>query len=497
MILTCAAMKALEQRAFAEGVSADVLMEEAGGRIAQAVGQFFPKPGLCIAVFGKGNNGGDALVAARILAGTGWDVRLLGAYPEAEWSALPKAKFGAAKDCRLIGVDDVSACRGKPFIVLDGLLGIGARGALQEPISRLTRAINHLRCEGNATVFALDLPTGLDGDTGVADPDCVVADFTLTIGFAKAGLIEDQATNLVGRLCVLPLRELSRRCDAAAPAAIPATPATLGGLLPRRAFDSHKGDYGRVAILAGSRGYLGAAVLCSAACVRAGAGLVTLFAAPDVADALSAKTMPEVMVRAIPSPAALLGERHDVFAVGPGLGAHGSGDVARLVEKLERPMVLDADGLNAIAPCADVLARCAGERVLTPHSGEMERLAPGSARRTRRETVESFTGRFPCTLLLKGARTLVGKKGEPLGINTTGTPGMAAGGMGDALTGVIAALIGQGVRPFDAARLGAWLCGRAGEIAITVGGESGESLTPGRMLDFLGAAFGDLRAKCF
>ncbi|MEQ1853089.1 MAG: NAD(P)H-hydrate dehydratase, partial [Chthoniobacteraceae bacterium] len=434
---------------------------------------------------------------ARHLAESGWDVRLVGAHPDAEWSPLPRAKFGALKGCRFADVEEMDSCKGKPLIVLDGLLGIGAKGALQQPISGLAGAINRLRQSGNAAVFALDLPTGLDGDTGAADPACVVADYTLTIGFAKAGLVADQATAFVGRLCVLPLRELSRRLDAAASSAIPATPATLAGLLPRRPFDSHKGDHGRIGILAGSRGYLGAAVLCSGACVRAGAGLVTLYAAPDVAELLSQKTAPEVMVRAISSPAALLDERHDVFAVGPGLGAQGSAEVARLVGKIERPMVLDADGLNAVAPKVEVLGRMAGELVLTPHPGEMERLAPGSARRTRREVVESFTDRFPCTLLLKGARTLVGKKGEPLGINTTGTPGMAVGGMGDVLTGVIAALIGQRVRPFDAARIGAWLCGRASEIAISDGGESEETLTPSRMLDFLGAAFADLRAGCF
>lgn len=496
MILTCAEMKSLEQRAFAEGVSADALMEQAGLQIARAVMQFCPKPGVCIAVFGKGNNGGDALVAARHLAQADWQVRLLGAYPEAEWGPLPRAKFESVKGCRMIETDELGSSPGMPLVVLDGLLGIGAKGALQEPLARLTGAINGLRRHSNAIVFALDLPTGLDGDTGAADPACIVADYTLAIGFAKSGLIADSATNFTGRLCILPLRELTSRAGAAPATAVATTAPVLAPLLPRRMFDTHKADYGRIAILAGSKGFLGAAVLCSSACVRAGAGLVTLFAAPDVAAALSPKTIPEVMVRAIESPAALLAEKHDVFAVGPGLGAHVASDVARLVRNIERPMVLDADGLNAISANVEVLGRTAGERVLTPHPGEMERLAPGSLRQTRREAVVNFTSRFPCTLLLKGARTLVSKKGEPVAINTTGTPGMAVGGMGDALTGVIAALIGQRVRPFDAARLGAWLCGRASELAITHGGESEESLTPGRMLDFLGTAFADLRAGC-
>jgi NAD(P)H-hydrate epimerase len=490
-------MKELEQRAFSEGLSADALMEDAGLQIARAVRQFFPGSGVCVAVFGKGNNGGDALVAARHLAAWGWDVRLLAAFPDAEWGPLPKAKFAAAARCRRAEIAELESIAGEPLVILDGLLGIGASGALREPLCAITRAINRKRAFGNAVVFALDIPTGLNGDTGAADPACVVADHTLTIGFAKQGLVADSATNFVGRLSVLPLRDLSTRLDASRADAIVATPEILRTLLPRRAADTHKGDCGRVGIIAGSRGYLGAAVLCAAACVRAGAGLVTLFAPPTIAEALAIKVPPEVMVRVLPTTDELLAMMFDVFAIGPGIGAHPAADVAALVRKIPQPVVLDADGLNAIARDLAVLADAAGERVLTPHPGEMERLAPGSDAKSRREVVGSFIEKYPVTLLLKGARTLVGKSGEPASFNTTGTPGMAVGGMGDILTGVIAALIGQRVRPFDAARLGAWLCGRAGEIAISHGGESEESLTPSRMLDFLGAAFRDLRAGCF
>jgi NAD(P)H-hydrate epimerase len=497
MILTCAAMKALEERAFADGVSADALMEEAGLQIARAVRQFFPVPGVCIAVFGKGNNGGDTLVAARHLALWDWDVRLVAAYPDAEWGPLPKAKFAAARQCRRAEPGQIGWIEGEPLVVLDGLLGIGARGELREPLNTITRAINQRRRSGNAVVFALDISTGLNGDTGEVDPACIVADHTLAVGFAKWGLVADSAANFAGRLSVLPLRELSARLDTAGADAVVATPALLAPLLPRRDFDTHKGDCGRVGTIAGSPGYVGAAVLCSAACVRAGAGLVTLYAPREVADLLAVKVPPEVMVRALPPLEELLAQRHDVFAVGPGLGAQPSVAVSELVRKISQPLVLDADGLNAIAANIGVLGEAVGERVLTPHPGEMERLVPGSLGHPRREVVESFTQMFPVTLLLKGARTIVGKAGEPLSYNSTGNPGMAVGGMGDVLTGVIAALIGQRVRPFDAARLGAWLCGRASEIAILHGGESEESLTPSRMLDFLGAAFLDLRAGCF
>jgi len=498
MILSCAAMKALEEKAFTAGVSPEFLMELVGHQMALAVRQFFPRPGVCLAVFGKGNNGGDALVAARHLAAMDWEVRLIPAYAEKEWGPLPQQKFKEAIGCHADTPAALQQSAGRPLIVLDGLLGIGAKGALQEPVSSLTRAINQLRSTSNAHVFALDLPTGLDGDTGAPDQACIVADTTLTVGFAKQGLVAEHAANFVGRICVLPLREFSSRIAKADEDTILTTPAEIGPLLPRRNFDTHKGDYGRIGIIAGSPGFLGAAVICANACVRAGAGLVTLYATPDYAESLARMAPPEVMVQSIPSLLDVLSKRNDVFAIGPGLGTSRSAEIAQLVEKIPQPAVVDADALNALAGHNEILSSLNGERVLTPHPGEMERLDPDTKNRLRSEVVRAFTQRYPqCTLLLKGARTIVGKSDAPLCINTSGTPGMAVGGMGDALTGVIAALIGQHIRPFEAARIGAWLCGRASEIAIYEGGETEETLTPTRMLDFLSSAFRDLRARSF
>ena len=207
---------------------------------------------------------------------------------------------------------------------------------------------------------------------------------------------------------------------------------------------------------------------------------------------------PEVMVQGVQSLLAVLQKRNDVFAIGPGLGQLRAGELLHLAEKIAQPAVLDADMLTALGNRVEVLATAAGERVLTPHTGEMERLDPASKKRPRREVAKTFVQKFPaCTLLLKGSRTLIAKSGEPLCYNTTGTPGMAVGGMGDALAGVIAALIGQRARPFDAARIGAWLCGRASELALGEGGETEETLSPTRMLDFIGPAYRDLRARCF
>ena len=497
MILTCAEMQALEARALADGISAERLMEEAGAEIAAAVRQFFPHPGKCTVAFGKGHNGGDALVAARLLAARGWQLELRPAFAAAAWAPLTARKHRELCDERPETTALVRLGKGQALIVLDGLLGIGANGALREPIRGAAREINRLRAEENARVFALDLPTGLGGDSGAADADCVVADFTLTIGFAKRGLLADAATRFVGRLAVLPLAELSARADESSTREMAATAREMAALLPRRHFEMHKGECGRVGIVAGSAGLTGAAVMTAEACVHAGAGLVTLCVTPEIWPIVAARIAPEVMVKAVASYREVLDARHDVLAIGPGLGTGRAEEVLELIERAPQPMIVDADALNILATRPDVLARCAGPRLLTPHSGEMARLDPASATRPRGETVADFTARFPATLLLKGARTLIGERGRARSYNTTGNPGMATGGMGDVLTGVCAALAGQGLALYDAARLGAWLCGRAAELAVFSGTESEESLSATHVIARLGEACKNLRAGCW
>ena len=498
MLVSCEEMKAIEARAFASGATAESLMEEAGRKIAEAVKQFFPASGECVIWFGKGHNGGDALVAGRHLAAT-CNVKVQSPFPENEWSELTAKKY---REFREKGnVRHTHSYAGmplfQPLIVLDGLLGIGAGGALREPVRSATREINRLRAASNAQVFAIDLPSGLDAGTSESDPDCVVADFTLTIGFAKKGLVADHAANHVGRLAVLPLAELTALQTAGAPDSAVATGESLAPLLARRKFDSNKGDYGRIGIIAGSVGTTGAAVMCAEAALRGGAGLITLFATPDIYHTLAAACAPEIMARAVESYLEALDGRLDVIAIGPGLGNRDAADILRIIETSPQPMVVDAEALNLVSAGTSLLSRCAGKRLLTPHPGEMARLFPDAKNLTRRETARVFTGQFPVTLLLKGSRTLIAEQGAPFSYNTTGNPGMATGGMGDVLTGVCAALIGQGLSCYDAARVGAWACGRAAEIAIYNGAQSGESLAATDLMGTLGAAFKQLRAGCF
>ena len=185
-------------------------------------------------------------------------------------------------------------------------------------------------------------------------------------------------------------------------------------------------------------------------------------------------------------------ERNDVLALGPGLGREHNQELRGIIAESPLPCVVDADALNAVSTDVSIFAHCAGPRLLTPHPGEMERLE-ARAGRSRREWASQFAERYPVTLLLKGARTIIAQHDTPLVFNSTGNPGMGSGGMGDVLTGVCAALIGSGHSPRDSAMLGVWLCGCAAEIAISHGKESQESLSAMSVISHLGPAFNSLR----
>ena len=469
-------------------------MESAGEQIATEIRRIFPVAGVGLVAFGKGNNGGDALVAARHLARLGWTVHLVPAFPEKSWTPLVRRMLREARGCATASPEIFEDVCGTPLIVLDGLLGIGAAPGLRDAVRAVATAINTLRARSPAHVFSLDVPTGLDGDSGESDPACVLADTTLTIGCVKRGLLADRATNFVGRLRLLPLDALEAHRECVEPHEWIITPRQLNGILKRRPFDIHKGQCGRVGLIAGSPGMLGAAALSAAGALKAGAGLVTLYASADIVRELALMVPPEVMVRSLHSLAEVSLRSDDVLAIGPGLGMRHATEVQEFVASCTKPMVVDADALNCLAGMEDILRVARGPRLLTPHPGEMRRLAPDIAIHDRRTTAQRFVHRFPrATLLYKGARTIVAAP-EGMAHNTTGTPGMATGGMGDVLTGVLAALLGQGINVLDAAQLGAWLCGRASEIAVDHGRESEETLTPTATLYWLGHAFAEVRS---
>lgn len=482
MILTVSQMQQAEERLFATGVEAEPLMDRAGLGIAEAVDGFFPDRGTVVAFVGPGHNGGDALVAARHLAERGWGVQL---------RLVGRERFKPLTAKKLAQLGEVSSGGGGGrLVLLDGLLGIGARGPLRGDIAAAAAEMNSLRLEKFAHTVAIDIPSGLDGDSGEPYPGAVVADFTLTIAHAKAGLLADAAIDHVGRLGLVPLEEIE--ADEGDTGALLLEPRHLAKLLPRRRFDTHKGQVGRVGIVAGSRGLTGAAVLSSAAAVRGGAGLVTLFVPEAIYAIAAAAAIPEVMVRPVQRYLEVREANLDVLAIGPGLGA-GDDDLVELITSDLRPCVVDADALNLVAARGvEILDQCQAPRLLTPHPGEMERLLP-RAGRSRREWAEAFSDRYPAlTLLLKGARTVIKEHGKPAAFNPTGHPGMATGGLGDVLSGLLAALIGQGLPPYDAACVGSWLSGRAAELALKHGAE--ESFCASDAIENFAAAYRCVRS---
>jgi NAD(P)H-hydrate epimerase len=486
MILTPAEMKAAEEEAFSRGVKAEELMEIAGIGISEIVTQFHHRPGTCHVFYGKGHNGGDALVAARHLAQQGWAIVERPAFPAGSLSALTARQLEALR----VIPDSVRPSKDSPTVVLDGLLGIGSEGAPRPPVSEAIRSVNALRQVHGAWVLAIDLPSGLEALAVGAES--VRADVTATIAYAKAGLLTDDATDFVGRLALVPLPGI--HAGGGDPARL-ALASWLARLQPPRPFDTHKGKSGRVGIVAGSPGFLGAAHLCSLGALHGGGGLITLFALPETAAALSIRCPPEIMVRTVTSLREIFHENLDVLAIGPGIGTSRKGEVLSLIRDLAIPVVADADALHAISENPILLKTCRGPRLLTPHPGEMERLNP-QAGRCRRDWAEDFAREMNITLLLKGSRTVIASPSQPTTYNTTGHPGMATGGMGDVLTGVTAALIAQGHSPHHSAILGAWACGFAAESAIAAGA-SQESLSPLDVTNHLGRAFDALRRQLF
>ncbi len=487
-ILNSAQMRDAEEAAFARGIEVETLMDEAGVGIARAVRKFFPHPGTCFVYAGKGHNGGDALVAAEHLKRAGWKIDLHLAFPESECGELTRKKLQTLHRHPAEGTRAGSPCH---TIVLDGLLGLGADRLLREPIRAAAREINQLRHVHNAFVFAVDLPTGLDADSGEVDPeDCVIADFTITIGFAKHGLIVDPALDFVGRIEVVPLVDLAP--EVTAPKELAGTAHSLSPLLPRRKFSAYKNQFGRIGIVAGSKGFVGAALMTTSGALRAGAGLVEVFVPEEIYPIVASAAPVEAMVKPVRSYRKLAEEKIDIWALGPGLGKAHATEILDLVKCAEQPMVVDADGLNILADKIDILGHCRAPRLLTPHPGEMERLFE-VGKMSRAGTARNFCEKFPVTLLLKGSRTIVAERNRPLSFNTTGNPGMATGGMGDILTGVCAGLLGQGLSLYDAARLGAWVCGRAAEMSIFNGHANEQSLLATDVLERLGDAFKEMQ----
>lgn len=475
--VTVAEMRALEEKAMSAGISEAELMQRAGDALGQALGRAFPEPGTAVAYVGKGHNAGDALIALRVLRDTfGWDVSVRAAFPAVEWAGLSLAQLGD-----LAMVDSIGAPPGS-LLLLDGLLGIGAKGAPRGAIAGLIGEMELLRQKRGALVAAADLPTGTDPESGEVSPGAVTADATFMIAAAKCGLLLGRAVAATGALHLVPVDGLEG--DGEAGMELIAPQAMAFGKSPRP-FDFHKGKAGRVAIVAGSRRFTGAALLSALGAIRAGGGLVTIHAPSEACDAIRARLPLEAMLSPCDDPSELLDGKHDVIVVGPGLGemdVRFANGLAELIQGAKVPVVIDADALDLLSVRG---IKAEKNHVLTPHPGEFVRMAPALTGLGREEAARCFVSETEAVLLLKGARSIIAKACNPLRINSTGTPAMSNGGQGDLLSGVIGALLAGGMDAFDAASLGAWLCGRAAEISVL---EMGSPCTAKDNAAYLGLA---------
>lgn len=509
-VLTAEQMRRVDARAVSElGIPGPTLMENAGGGAADALLAALPERGLrarglrVAIVCGRGGNGGDGFVVARRL-------RRAGARPDVWLAAEPgelrgdaALKFRAMRRAGIVArvVDDAVATGGalrRADVVVDALLGTGTRGAPTPAMAALIEAMN----ASGRPVVALDIPSGLPADGSTPEGPVVRAWITPTLAAPKLGLVVGTGVEAAGRVIVVPIGipepEVARDVQT-----FLLEPVDVAPLFPRRLREAHKGTYGHLLVLAGSVGKTGAAALCGRAALRAGVGLVTVGTAAGAQPTVAALSL-EMMTEPLPETAAhslamnardaivALAEKRDAVALGPGLGlAEETRALARaLVSALPRPMVVDADALTALTDHLDVLRSAAGPRVLTPHPGEMARLLGTTVHDVQRDrvgTARTFATKHAVHLVLKGARTLIASPDGRVLINPTGNAGMASGGTGDVLTGIVGALLARGIDAARAAPAAVYLHGLAGDVAAARVGE--EALIASDVIEALGEAF--------
>jgi hydroxyethylthiazole kinase-like uncharacterized protein yjeF len=487
------------------GIPSLVLMENAGrGIVDELQDSFGDLHGLeIVIVCGSGNNGGDGLVAARYLDSLGADVELFLTCEERGVKGDAKTQLKLVEN---LGMPVRTVAEKKSLsalkrslagadVVIDAILGTGARGNLSGHLNHVVSLLN----ESQGFRVAVDAPTGVEMDAGALLGEAFDADLTVTFGLPKRGHFLYPGRAFCGRLAIVDIGIPRRALENAGISLVFMEEEDARSLLPVRPPDAHKGSCGTVLIVAGSEGFTGAAALAGQAALKCGAGLVHLGIPASLNDILEAKlteviTKPleETEVRSLSSEGfdriIELAGKAKCVALGPGLGRHPDTQklVRKLLMRLDLPVVLDADGINAIAGSPDILRKRKWPTVITPHPGELGRLigeSPATINADRVEYARRYAKEWDVVLLLKGAPTVTA---HPVGfacINSTGNAGLASGGTGDVLTGAIASFITQGCDPLHSAVAGAYFHGLAADEASSEIGEIG--LSAEDVLEFL------------
>uniref|UniRef100_A0A7V4G7E4 Bifunctional NAD(P)H-hydrate repair enzyme n=1 Tax=Desulfobacca acetoxidans TaxID=60893 RepID=A0A7V4G7E4_9BACT len=495
-LVTASEMRELDRRTIQDlGVPSLVLMENAGRGTYQVIRREFPHLAGPVAVLaGRGNNGGDGFVVARYLANAGIPVMvfLLAARDQVQGDArvnfqiLQGMGVEVAEVITEAHLNHLCQHLTQARLVVDALLGTGLNSPVRGLMAQTINRLNQLAVPR----VSVDIPSGLSADTGKPLGVCVEAQVTVTYGFPKLGQILPPGRDLVGRLWLVDIS-----IPPALAQALKTELAEVGemrGLLPHRPRESHKGTYGHLVVVAGSEGKTGAAVLAAEGGLRTGAGLVTAAVPAGLNDILEVKLteamtlpLPEAQgVRALGAAASgplkefLAGKT--AVALGPGLGTHPETQelVRALVRECPLPLVIDADGVNALAGHLEVLHHAPGPRILTPHPGEMARLlgvSPRDIQDRRLEVARETALAHGIYLILKGAQTVVAGPQGHVSVNPSGNPALASGGTGDVLTGLVGGYLAQRLSPWDAARLGVYLHGLAADYLVANFGPHGHA----------------------
>ena len=505
-LVTAGEMLALDHATISRGTPSSALMERAGREAARAIVAWWrgvtapkapparrrpvtaarPPRGKVIVLAGPGNNGGDGYVCARQLKAAGFTVRVLAAAEEGKLSEDSAAQYAQCEKERMPvtflpdprawgpGSEAAFAAHDAMFLV-DALLGTGSKGAPRGAIAAAIEMAEH----SERPIASIDIPSGLDPSTGYREQPAIKADLTVSLALPKRGLYLEPGRSSAGLLQIADIGIPPPIVEEMIPGMVVADPDWARALLPTRPMDAHKGSVGRVLVVGGSAGFMGAAALCTEAVLRVGAGYVVAAIPRSCVDVLESRVaevvkrgLPELPERALAVAAReeILDEamRADVVAIGPGLSRYPeSQELAReLVERVEAPVVLDADGLNAFEGRG--VRRMHGPLVLTPHYAEAARLSGNSLPEVARDPAgwaRRFADESRAVVCLKSVPMVTAAPAEPMILNATGNPGMATAGAGDVLTGTIAGLIAQGVEAEEAAALGCYLHGLAGNVA--------------------------------
>jgi len=480
-LVTAEQMREIEKHTFDLGLASIVVMENAAAATANFIAERFDTGNSVCVICGKGNNGGDGFAVARHLYNKGFAVNILKIFNEIS-TADARINYDIACRVGLTVTEDTSVLDSCDIIV-DAILGIGIKGEVLLPVVDL---IN----KSSAYVVAVDIPTGICSDRGIVCKNAVKADATITFGYKKTGLSLYPGAWYAGEVKVC---DISLKSDTEFKFFEPDAD-YIKLLIPETAIDANKADMGRVFVIAGSPGMTGAAALVCGGALRCGAGLITLAVPKDLNNIMEVKlteamTLPldcngritlEEIQKVMPKIKA-----SNCVVIGPGLGKNS--EVSAIIEALIKnniPLIIDADGINALVSNIDILKGHSQPVILTPHPGEFARLCECDIKKVqenRLEMAKSFAMEYNVILVLKGAGTVIAAPDGTCYINPTGNPGMAVGGSGDVLAGVIGALLARGMSAEDSSVAGVYIHGLAGDIAKENSGEDG--LIPSDIID--------------